>query len=96
MTGRRGVAARARGLPREAEELLADDAFNRALADVAREQGTGTDAVRAEATSYLREMAASHSEWLTGQWVRLGDWFLRAYESWSTRTQMQRLRQLDR
>ncbi|HXH78116.1 lysophospholipid acyltransferase [Nocardioides sp.] len=97
----RGLAARAvervrpGSLPREAVELLEDDAFDLELAEVAREQGTDVGAARAEATAYLREMAADHGDRMTEQWARLGAWFMRAYDIVVDEEQIQRLRKLD-
>lgn len=99
----RGLVARAAerlrpgsGLPREAVELLEDEAFARELATMAEAQGSDVAAVRAEATSYLDEMAAEHGDRITEQWTRLGAWFMRAYDIVVDEEQIQRLRQLDR
>ena len=82
-------------LPREAVELLEDDAFARELSEAARAQGTDVAAARAEATSYLSEMAAGHGDRMTEQWARLGNWFMRAYDIVVDEEQIQRLRKLD-
>ena len=82
-------------LPREAAELLEDDAFHRELTDVAQEQGTDVASARAEATTYLKEMAAGHGDRMTEQWARLGAWFMRAYDIVVDEEQIQRLRKLD-
>jgi glycerol-3-phosphate O-acyltransferase len=82
-------------LPREALELLDDDAFGRELAEAARAHGTDVASARAEATSYLKEMAAAHGDRMTEQWARLGTWFMRAYDIVVDEEQIQRLRKLD-
>ncbi len=83
-------------LPQEAEELLADARFGDLLAAVASEDGRGVDEVRAEATSYLAEMAASHGPRTTHNWARVGDWFMRAYDVLVDEDQIADLKRLDR
>lgn len=83
-------------LPREARELLDDDRFARQLDQTAAEVDRDPEAVREEASDYLREMAASHGERTTDGWARAGDWFMRAYDVLVDEDQIAALKKLDR
>lgn len=82
--------------PQEADELLHDQWFADRLIQAAEKEGRPVEQVRAEATEYLREMAASHGSLTTKNWSRAGDWFLRAYDVLVDEDQMARLKKLDR
>ena len=83
-------------LPSEAADLLADPEFEEQLDQVAAEEGRPRDEVRAEASAYLEEMAASHGERTTRTWARVGEWFMRAYDVLVDEDQLAALRKLDR
>lgn len=61
------------------EEIEASAHFNRQVASLASELGRPEAAVRAEAISYLHEMAASHSRLAIDAWEQFGRWLSRAY-----------------
>lgn len=82
--------------PQEAAELMADPWFGEALEEAAAQDGRPLPQVRDEAQSYLKEMAASHSAWVTQNWSRTGNWFMRAYDVLVDEDQIAELKKLDR
>lgn len=91
-----GSAIPSPNLPEEAEQLLIDPIFDEQLAQAARADGRSLEEVRVEATTYLKEMAASHGERTTRSWARAGEWFMRAYDVLVDEEQLAALRKLDR
>jgi glycerol-3-phosphate O-acyltransferase len=61
------------------EEIEASAHFNRCVGELAAELGRSEAEVRAEAISYLHEMAASHSRLAIDAWEQFGRWLSRAY-----------------
>lgn len=82
--------------PQEADELRHDAWFDERLVEAAEHEGRPIEQVRAEASEYLREMAASHGAFTTKNWSRAGDWFLRAYDVLVDEDQIAKLKKLDR
>src|SRR5689334_12079884 len=65
---------------REVAELLDDRRFRSRLDAMADTQGKGSEEATAEAASYLREMAATHSDRTGAAFRRFGQWMARAYD----------------
>ncbi len=61
------------------EEIEASSRFNGEVARLASELGRPETEVRAEAVSYLHEMAASHSRLAIDAWEQFSRWLSRAY-----------------
>jgi glycerol-3-phosphate O-acyltransferase len=76
------------------EEIEASAHFNRCVADLAGELGRPESAVRAEAVSYLHEMAASHSRLAIDAWEQFGRWLSRAYSVEVDERAVERIRRL--
>src|SRR5262245_27996604 len=79
----------------EVAHLLADEEFTGRLAELARAQGRSPAEVVAEATSYLREMGASHSARTMSAWSRFTKWMFRAHDLLVDEETARRLRLLD-
>ncbi|MCF6378298.1 lysophospholipid acyltransferase [Nocardioides KLBMP 9356] len=82
--------------PQEVTELVHDKRFQAAVAEQATEQGRPEAEVWEEAKGYLHEMAADHDDRTAQGWVRLGEWFLRAYDVLVDEDDMHALKRLDR
>jgi glycerol-3-phosphate O-acyltransferase len=91
---RNGSAARQS--PGEAEALLDSDGFLRATAQLASQLGRGVDDVRAEATAYVLEMAASHVPPVVRAWHALSAWMVRGFQIIVDDDELAKLRALDR
>ncbi len=77
-------------------ELLTAPWFGAGLDELADREGLDPDAVRAEAATALREMAARHTRQVTDAWRRFEQWLLRAYDVFVDDEAIARLRRLDR
>ena len=82
--------------PQEVTELLHDKRFQAAVAAQAADQGRPEEEVWEEAKGYLHEMAADHDDRTAQGWVRMGEWFLRAYDVLVDEDDMHALKRLDR
>ncbi|WP_207208408.1 lysophospholipid acyltransferase [Nocardioides glacieisoli] len=82
--------------PQEVTELLHDKRFQAAVAEQATEQGRPEEEVWSEVKGYLHEMSAAHDERTSQGWVRMGEWFLRAYDVLVDEDDMHALKRLDR
>ena len=82
--------------PQEVTELLHDKRFQAAVAEQATEQGRPEEEVWSEVKGYLHEMSAAHDERTAQGWVRMGEWFLRAYDVLVDEDDMHALKRLDR
>jgi glycerol-3-phosphate O-acyltransferase len=91
---RNGSAARQS--PDEAGALLNSDGFLRATAQLASQLGRGVDDVRAEATAYVLEMAASHVPPVVRAWHALSAWMVRGFQVVVDDDDLAKLRALDR
>jgi glycerol-3-phosphate O-acyltransferase len=78
------------------EEIEASTHFNRRVAELAAELGRPEPEVRAEAISYLQEMAASHSRLAIDAWEQFGRWLSRAYSIEVDERAVERIRKLGR
>jgi glycerol-3-phosphate O-acyltransferase len=76
--------------------VLAAPWFNQRVHELAKQLGRDDTSVLAEATGYLRELSATHQEFVTESWFRFGRWLLRGYDMISDDEQLARLRALDR
>ncbi len=79
---------------REVAELLDDPSFRARLAALGDSQDT--EQATAEAASYLREMAATHTDRTGAAFRRFGQWMARAYDVYVDDESVARLRALDR
>jgi glycerol-3-phosphate O-acyltransferase len=86
----------ARQSPDDAEPLLSSDGFLRATAQLASQLGRGVDDVRAEATAYVLEMAASHVPPVVRAWHALSAWMVRGFQVVIDDDDLAKLRELDR
>jgi glycerol-3-phosphate O-acyltransferase len=82
--------------PDEAGALLNSDRFLRATAQLASQLGRGVDDVRAEATAYVLEMAASHVPPVVRAWHALSAWMVRGFQVVVDDDDLATLRALDR
>lgn len=64
----------------EVAQLLADEAFGDAIAELARRFDRTVSDVKSETAGYLREMAAIHSPRVDKAWDGLGRWLTRAHD----------------
>jgi len=89
----------ASGLPSdtaEVSQLLADDAFDEALEQLAGKLDRDVSDVKAEAAGYLREMSATHSARVDKVWDGFGRWLNRAHDVEVDEEQARRVRALGR
>ncbi|MEB4212064.1 lysophospholipid acyltransferase [Mycobacterium sp. 94-17] len=82
--------------PAEVAELLDARWYDERLSALADELGRQPDGVRAEAASYLREMAPSLDESAMAAWRGFSRWLMRAYDVLTDEDQIAQLRKLDR
>ncbi|OBF47872.1 glycerol-3-phosphate acyltransferase [Mycobacterium sp. 852002-50816_SCH5313054-b] len=82
--------------PDEVVQLLAAPWYDERLGKLAEELGRNHDDVRAEAASYLREMAPSLDERAVQAWRSFSCWLMRAYDILVDEDQIAQLRRLDR
>ncbi|OBG36900.1 lysophospholipid acyltransferase [Mycobacterium sp. E3198] len=82
--------------PDEVVQLLAAPWYDERLGKLAEELGRDHDGVRAEAASYLREMAPSLDERAVKAWRSFSNWLMRAYDILVDEDQIAQLRRLDR
>jgi glycerol-3-phosphate O-acyltransferase len=80
----------------EPEALLNSDGFLRATAQLASQLGRGVEDVRAEATAYVLEMAASHVPAVVRAWHALSAWMVRGFQVVIDDDDLAKLRALDR
>ncbi|SPM28023.1 lysophospholipid acyltransferase [Mycobacterium terramassiliense] len=80
----------------EVVQLLAAPWYDERLGKLAEELGRDHDGVRAEAASYLREMAPSLDERAVKAWRSFSCWLMRAYDILVDEDQIAALRRLDR
>ncbi|RZS43429.1 glycerol-3-phosphate acyltransferase [Herbihabitans rhizosphaerae] len=80
----------------EVARLLTDEHFTAGLHEVAGRLGKPTTEVEAEAAGYLREMAATHNQWVSDRWTKFGQWLMRAYDVYVDDDWITKLRSLDR
>ncbi|MCV7100815.1 lysophospholipid acyltransferase [Mycobacterium palustre] len=80
----------------EVVQLLATPWYDERLMKLAAELGRDPDSVRAEAVSYLREMAPSLDERAVRAWRSFSCWLMRAYDILVDEDQIAQLRRLDR
>jgi glycerol-3-phosphate O-acyltransferase len=91
---RNGSAARQS--PDEAGALLNSDGFLGATAQLASQLGRDVDDVRAEATAYVLEMAATHVPSVVRAWHALSAWMVRGFQVVVDDDDLAELRALDR
>lgn len=82
--------------PAEGADLLGAPWYDERLGKLAHELGRDLDSVRAEAASYLREMAPSLDERAVKAWRSFSCWLMRAYDVLTDEDQIAQLRKLDR
>lgn len=82
--------------PDEVVQLLAAPWYDERLGKLAEELGRDHGDVRAEAASYLREMAPSMDERAVRAWRSFSCWLMRAYDILVDEDQIAQLRRLDR
>jgi glycerol-3-phosphate O-acyltransferase len=82
--------------PGELGALVNSDGFLRATAQLASDLGRSVDDVRAEATAYVLEMAASHVPAVVRAWQALSAWMVRGFQVVVDDDDLARLRALDR
>lgn len=82
--------------PVEVVQLLAAPWYDARLSALADELGRDLPGVRAEAASYLREMAPSLDERAVRAWRSFSCWLMRAYDVLVDEDQIAQLRKLDR
>lgn len=82
--------------PDEVAQLLGAPWYDERLAKLADELGRDPASVRAEAASYLREMAASLDDSAVAAWRGFSRWLMRAYDVLVDEDQIAQLRKLDR
>ncbi|OBG58146.1 MULTISPECIES: lysophospholipid acyltransferase [unclassified Mycobacterium] len=82
--------------PAEVAQLLAAPWYDERLRGLADELGRDLADVRAEAASYLREMAPSLDERAVRGWRSFSCWLMRAYDVLVDEDQISQLRRLDR
>ncbi|CQD14807.1 glycerol-3-phosphate acyltransferase [Mycobacterium europaeum] len=82
--------------PVEVVQLLAAPWYDERLSALADELGRDLPGVRAEAASYLREMAPSLDERAVRAWRSFSCWLMRAYDVLVDEDQIAQLRKLDR
>ncbi len=82
--------------PAEVVQLLAAPWYDERLSALADELGRDLPGVRAEAASYLREMAPSLDERAVEAWRSFSRWLMRAYDVLVDEDQIAQLRKLDR
>lgn len=82
--------------PAEVADLLGAPWYDERLGKLADELGRDLDSVRAEAASYLREMAPSLDERAVKAWRSFSCWLMRAYDVLTDEDQIAQLRKLDR
>ncbi|OBJ82642.1 lysophospholipid acyltransferase [Mycobacterium sp. 1245852.3] len=82
--------------PAEVADLLGAPWYDERLGKLAHELGRELDSVRAEAASYLREMAPSLDERAVKAWRSFSCWLMRAYDVLTDEDQIAQLRKLDR
>ncbi|OBG94250.1 glycerol-3-phosphate acyltransferase [Mycobacterium sp. E3251] len=82
--------------PVEVVQLLAAPWYDERLSGLADELGRDLASVRAEAASYLREMAPSLDERAVRAWRSFSCWLMRAYDVLVDEDQIAQLRKLDR
>lgn len=82
--------------PAEVVQLLAAPWYDERLSALADELGRDLAGVRAEAASYLREMAPSLDERAVRAWRSFSCWLMRAYDVLVDEDQIAQLRKLDR
>ncbi|OBJ54724.1 lysophospholipid acyltransferase [Mycobacterium asiaticum] len=82
--------------PVEVADLLGAPWYDERLGKLAHELGRDLDSVRAEAASYLREMAPSLDERAVKAWRSFSCWLMRAYDVLTDEDQIAQLRKLDR
>ncbi|HTX93841.1 MAG TPA: lysophospholipid acyltransferase [Mycobacterium sp.] len=82
--------------PVEVAELLTAPWFGERLDHLAKELGRDPGSVRAEAASYLREMAPTLDERAVRAWRSFSCWLMRAYDVLVDEDQIASLRRLDR
>ncbi len=80
----------------EVRQLLADDAFGRALEQLARNLGRDFSDVKSDAAGYLREMSATHSARVGKVWDGFGRWLSRAHDVEVNEEQAREIRNLSR
>ncbi|OCB61684.1 glycerol-3-phosphate acyltransferase [Mycobacterium malmoense] len=80
----------------EVVQLLAAPWYDERLKGLADELGRDLSSVRAEAASYLREMAPSLDERAVKAWRSFSNWLMRAYDILVDEDQIAQLRRLDR
>jgi glycerol-3-phosphate O-acyltransferase len=77
-------------------DLLNSDEFNGAATCLAQQLGRDAAGVRAEAATYLRELAATHNPAVLAAWHRLSAWLVRGYDIVASDVELAELRRLDR
>lgn len=82
--------------PAEVARLLRAPWYDERLSKLADDLGRDLSAVRAEAASYLREMAPSLDERAVRAWRSFSCWLMRAYDVLVDEDQIAQLRRLDR
>lgn len=93
------VGESASGLPSDTTEviqLLADDAYDDALARLALGLSREVADVKSESAGYLREMSATHSASVGKIWTGFGRWLGRAHDVEVDEEQARRVRDLSR
>lgn len=82
--------------PDDVQELLNSDRFLKATAQLASQLGRDLAEVRAEATGYVREMAATHVPSVVRTWQAWSAWMVRGFQVVTDDDDLARLRALDR
>lgn len=81
---------------REVAQLLESSSLREAIEQLARESGQDAQEVLADAAGYLRELSATHVEFVTTLWQRFSKWMLRGYDTVLDEDHLEELRRLDR
>lgn len=82
--------------PQGPEALLNSDGFLEATSQLALQLGRDVGEVRAEAATYVNEMAATHVPTVVRAWNRLSAWMIRGFQVVIDDEGLSRLRVLDR
>src|ERR1700744_1892572 len=83
-------------LPDEGEALLSSNEFSESTAELASQLGRDVADVRAEATAYVREMAATHVPGVVRAWQAWSAWMVRGFQVGIGDDDLAKLRELDR
>jgi glycerol-3-phosphate O-acyltransferase len=82
--------------PDDGEALLGSNEFSKSTAELASQLGRDVADVRAEATAYVREMAATHVPAVVRAWHAWSAWMVRGFQVVVDDDDLAKLRELDR